>query len=69
MDEDPTAGAEATEASAELDKIISELGPDQAREIFEMALTELITDQDPDNGGPDPDGPGADGWGDEGSIG
>ena len=49
MDEDLEASTGGSQASAELDKIIAELGPDKAREIFELALTELITDQDPDN--------------------
>lgn len=52
MDQKPDVVEGDAEASAELDKIIAELGPDKAREIFELALTELITEQDPDNEDP-----------------
>ena len=52
MDQEPYVTEGATEASAELDKIIAELGPDKAREMFELALTELITEQDPDSEDP-----------------
>ncbi len=52
MDENPEASTGESQASAELDKIIAELGSDKAREIFELALTELITDQDPDSENP-----------------
>lgn len=49
MSQEPETSAVAAEASAELDKIIAELGPERAREIFELAMTELITEQDPEH--------------------
>ena len=49
MDYDPQESGAQAQASAELDKIIAEIGPDKARELFELALTELLTDQDPES--------------------
>ena len=36
------------EAEAEIDQIIAELGPDRARELLELALTDLVMGQDPE---------------------
>jgi hypothetical protein len=48
MNQDPAKNQATAEAEAEIDQIIIALGPERARELLELALTDLVTGQDPE---------------------
>ena len=48
MSSDSEGKLSRQEAEAGIDQIIAELGPDRARELLELALTELVMGEDPE---------------------
>ena len=55
MNDKPSPSTESdqvAEAAAQIDQLIADVGPDRAREMLELMLTEMVVKADPESENP-----------------